>query len=59
MAPAKLLKLIDYPFAASAINQFERRSVVPGILQTEDYASAVLDVFYDEKSSAERVGPLS
>jgi transcriptional regulator with XRE-family HTH domain len=57
VAPAKLLKLIDYEYAASAINQFETM-FVPGILQTEDYASAVLDVFYDEKSSAERVGPL-
>ena len=31
---------------------------VPGILQTEEYASAVLQVFYGEKSAAERVAAL-
>lgn len=57
VAPAKLLELIDYEYAASAIEQFETM-FVPGILQTEDYASAVLEVFYDDKSSAERVASL-
>jgi hypothetical protein len=31
---------------------------VPGILQIEEYASAILEVFYDEKSSDERVAAL-
>lgn len=50
VAPATLLELLDYESASSAISQFEP-AVVPGILQTEEYASAVLRVFYDEKSS--------
>ena len=57
VAPPVLLDLIDYEFTASAIRQFEAM-FVPGILQTEDYASAVLKVFYDDKSSAERVAAL-
>lgn len=57
VAPAKLLELLDYESAASAVSQFET-IFAPGILQTEEYASAVLQVFYDEKSSADRVAPL-
>ena len=57
VAPAKLLELLDYESAASAVSQFET-IFSPGILQTEDYASAVLKVFYDDKSSAERVDAL-
>jgi transcriptional regulator with XRE-family HTH domain len=61
VAPAELLELMDYESASSAISQFET-IFVPGILQTEDYASAVLRAFYDEKSadekSAERVSRL-
>jgi Domain of unknown function (DUF5753)/Helix-turn-helix domain len=57
VAPAKLLELLDYESAASAISQFET-IFAPGILQTEEYASAVLQVFYDEKSSADRVAAL-
>ena len=57
VAPEVLLELIDYESAASAISQFETM-FVPGILQTEEYASAVLQVFYDEKSSAERLAEL-
>ena len=57
IAPEILLRLIDYESAASAISQFETM-LVPGILQTEEYASAVLRVFYDEKSSAERLAEL-
>lgn len=61
VAPAELLELIDYEAASSVISQFEIM-FVPGILQTEDYASAVLRAFYDEKStdgiSAERVSRL-
>ncbi len=54
VAPEKLLELIDYESAASAVSQFESM-FIPGILQTEDYARAVLQVFYDEKSAAERL----
>ena len=58
VAPAQLLELMDYESASSAISQFET-IFVPGTLQTEEYASAVLRAFYDEKSpdekSAERV----
>lgn len=54
VAPAKLLELIDYESAASAVSQFEP-IFIPGILQTEEYARAVLQVFYDEKSAAERL----
>jgi transcriptional regulator with XRE-family HTH domain len=57
VAPPELLELIDYESAASAISQFETM-FVPGILQTEEYASAVLQAFYDEKSAAERVAAL-
>ena len=53
VAPAELLELMDYESASSAISQFETM-FVPGILQTEDYASAVLRAFYDEKSSDEK-----
>ena len=53
-APPALLQLIDYESAASAVSQFETM-FVPGILQIEDYASAILEVFYDEKSSDDRV----
>ena len=47
VAPPALLELIDYESAASAVSQYET-IFVPGILQTEEYASAVLQVFYDE-----------
>lgn len=57
VAPAALLELIDYESAASAISQFET-IFVPGILQTEDYASAVLQVFYDEKSAPDQLAAL-
>jgi len=57
IAPTMLLELIDYESAASLISQFEPM-VVPGILQTEDYARAVLQVFQGVGSSAERVPAL-
>jgi len=57
VAPELLLELIDYESAAASISQFET-IFVPGILQTEEYASAVLKVFYDENSSAERLAEL-
>ena len=56
-APTTLLELIDYESAASAISQFEPM-FVPGILQTEEYARAVLRTFYGEDSPAERVPAL-
>jgi transcriptional regulator with XRE-family HTH domain len=57
VAPATLLELLDYEAAASTVSQFET-IFAPGILQTEEYASAVLQVFYDDQSSAERVHAL-
>src|SRR5690242_15913187 len=57
VAPATLLELIDYESAACAISQFEPM-FVPGILQTEEYALAVLRIFYGEDSAAERVPAL-
>ena len=57
VAPEKLLELIDYESAASAVSQFEPM-FVPGLLQTEDYARTVLQVFYDEQSAAERLAAL-
>ena len=57
VAPVKLLDLIDSEYAASAVSQFET-SFVPGILQTEEYASAVLQAFYDANPDDERVAAL-
>jgi transcriptional regulator with XRE-family HTH domain len=57
VAPATLLELIDYESVASSVKQYET-TFVPGILQTEEYASAVLQIFYDETTSAERVAAL-
>jgi transcriptional regulator with XRE-family HTH domain len=57
VAPATLLELIDYESAASAISQFEPM-FVPGIMQTEEYALAVLRIFYGEDSTAGRVPAL-
>ena len=57
VAPSTLLTLIDYENAASSISQFEP-ILVPGILQTEEYALAVLRVGYGEGSPAERVPAL-
>jgi transcriptional regulator with XRE-family HTH domain len=54
VAPATLLELIDYESAASAISQLEPM-VVPGILQTGEYAQAVLRASYGGGYSAERV----
>jgi hypothetical protein len=56
-APPELLELIDYESAASSVSQFEM-VFVPGILQTEEYASVVLRVFYDEEPAPERVPAL-
>jgi len=48
VASPELLELMKYESASSAISQFEPE-FVPGILQTEEYASAVLQVFNDER----------
>lgn len=53
IAPPGLLELMDYESAASAVSQYETK-FVPGILQTEEYAAAVLQVFYEEKSADQR-----
>jgi transcriptional regulator with XRE-family HTH domain len=57
VAPTTLLELIDYEYAATSISQFEP-VVVPGILQTEEYALAVLRNSYGEGSPAERLADL-
>ena len=56
VAPPELIELIEYEYAASAVSQFETM-FVPGILQTEEYASAVLHVFYEE-SAPDKVAAL-
>lgn len=53
IAPPGLLELMDYESAAASVSQFETM-FVPGILQTEEYAAAVLQVFYEEKPAGER-----
>ncbi len=53
VAPPGLLDLMNYESASSAVSQWEI-AYVPGILQTEKYASAVLQVFHGEESE-ERV----
>jgi transcriptional regulator with XRE-family HTH domain len=45
IASLSLLELMDYESASSALSQFETL-FIPGILQTEEYASAVLQLFY-------------
>jgi len=57
IAPNTLLELIDYESAASVINQFEPM-LIPGVLQTEEYAVAVPRVFRGEGSQAETVPAL-
>jgi transcriptional regulator with XRE-family HTH domain len=54
VAPSTLLELIDYETAATAVSQFEP-IFVPGILQTEDYALAVLQASYGPESPAARL----
>src|SRR5690348_1589006 len=47
IAPDSLLELIEYESAASVIRQCETL-LVPGILQTEDYARHVLEEYYGD-----------
>ena len=48
VAPSLLLQLIEYESVASAIRQFETL-FIPGILQTEEYARAVIQNYYDDE----------
>ncbi len=57
VAPHTLLELIDYESAASAVHQFET-TLVPGILQTEEYASAILQEFYSGNMPEEDIRKL-
>jgi hypothetical protein len=57
VAPAALLQLIDYESAASAVKQLETM-VVPGILQTDEYASVALQAFNPRESGIEHVAAL-
>lgn len=57
IAPSSLLRLIDCESVASVVRQFEL-TFIPGILQTEEYARAVIQDYYDEGSRSERLGGL-
>jgi hypothetical protein len=57
VAPSSLIELIDYESAASSVRQFET-TYIPGILQTEEYARAVLDNFYADTSDSKGVAAL-
>ena len=57
VAPQSLLQLIEYESAAHVIRQFENL-LIPGILQTEDYARAVIQDFYDERPGSDRLRAL-
>ena len=57
VAPQSLLQLIEYESAAHAIRQFETL-VIPGILQTEDYAGAVIQNYYGEGPGSDQLRAL-
>ena len=57
VAQGRLLELIDFESAASAVHQFET-TFVPGILQTEEYASAILQEFHSGNMPDEDVRKL-
>ena len=58
VAPQSLLQLIEYESVASAIRQFET-VFIPGILQTADYARAVIEnYYYDEQPESSRLRAL-
>jgi transcriptional regulator with XRE-family HTH domain len=52
VAPKTLLELIDYESAASSVRQFEPM-FVPGILQTREYAEAVLQNYFADRPEPE------
>jgi transcriptional regulator with XRE-family HTH domain len=47
VAPRSLLQLIEYESAGHVVKQFETL-FIPGILQIEDYARAVIENYYEE-----------
>lgn len=57
VAPSSLLQLIEYESMASSIRQCETM-FIPGILQTEDYAHAVIQDYYDERPRSGRLRAL-
>lgn len=57
VALPRVLELIEYESAASAVHQFET-TFVPGIMQTEEYASAVLQEFHGGNMPEENVRKL-
>lgn len=57
VAPPSLLQLIEYEWAADVIKQFESM-IIPGILQTEDYARAVLQNHYGEGPGSDHLQDL-
>ena len=58
VAPKSLLQLIEYESAARVIRQFETM-FIPGILQIEDYARAVIQNYYGERPGSDRVHALA
>jgi transcriptional regulator with XRE-family HTH domain len=58
VAPESLLQLMEYESAAHVIRQFET-TFIPGILQIEDYARAVIQNYYDERPGSDRVRALA
>jgi hypothetical protein len=57
VAPPSLLTLIEYESAASVVRQFET-TFIPGILQTEDYARAVIQDYYNERPGSDKLRAL-
>jgi transcriptional regulator with XRE-family HTH domain len=57
VAPASLLQLIEYESAGSVVRQFEN-TFIPGILQTEDYARAVIQDYYNERQGSDKLRAL-
>jgi transcriptional regulator with XRE-family HTH domain len=53
VAPPSLLQLIEYESAAHTVRQFENL-LIPGILQTEDYARAVIESYYEERPGSDQ-----
>lgn len=58
VAPQSLLQLIEYESAAYVIRQFETM-FIPGILQIEDYARAVIQDYYGEGPGSDVVRALT
>jgi transcriptional regulator with XRE-family HTH domain len=54
VAPSSLLQLIEYESVASVVRQFET-TFIPGILQTEDYARAVIQDYCDERPGSDKL----